>query len=89
MEAIFADARELEREIKKVVRAYPPCESETAWEAVFKRSINQLHDMMTVLGWHTGSIERQAFHLCQLAVMVAGDDTEAALKQEHAGAGHE
>lgn len=76
MEAIFADAKELEREVKMAVRANPPCESEAAWEAVFKRSIGQLHDMVTVLGWHTGSIERQAFHLCQLAVMAAGGDPE-------------
>lgn len=89
MEAIFADAKELEREVKKAVRANPPCESEAAWEAVFKRSIDQFHDMVTVLGWHTGSIERQALHLCQLAVMAAGDETEAALKQEDAGADHE
>ena len=86
MEAIFADAKELEREVKKAVRANPPCENEAAWEAVFKRSIDQLHDMVTVLGWHTGSIERQAFHLCQLAVMAAGGDTEAVLKQGHGDA---
>lgn len=77
MEAICADAKELEREVKKAVRANPPCENEAAWEAVFKRSIGQLNDMVTVLGWHTGSIERQAFHLCQLAVMAAGGDPEA------------
>lgn len=77
MEAIFADAKELEREIKKAVRACPPCESGAAWEAIFKRSIGQLHEMVTVLGWHTASIEQQAFHLCQLAVMAAGGDPEA------------
>ena len=71
------------------MRANSPCESEAAWEAVFKRSIDQLHDMVTVLGWHTGSIERQAFHLCQLVVMTAGGGTEAALKQEDAGSSHE
>lgn len=79
MEAIFADAKELEREVKKAVRACPPCENEAAWEAIFKRSISQLHEMVTVLGWHTGSIEQQAFHLCQLAVMAAGGDPEAAI----------
>lgn len=89
MEAIFADAKELEREVKKAVRANPPCESEAAWGSVFKRSIDQLHDMMTVLGGQTATIERQAFHICQLAVMVAGGDLETALKQEHTGAGHE
>ena len=46
MEAVIADAKELEREVKKAVRAYPPCESERAWEAVFKRGINQLHNMV-------------------------------------------
>lgn len=86
MEAILADAKELEREVKKAVSDNPPCESEAAWGAVFKRSIDQLHDMVTVLGWHTGSIERQAFHLCQLAVMAAGGDTEAVLKQGHGDA---
>ena len=77
MEAIFADAKELEHEVKKAVRAYSPCESEAAWKAVFKRSIDQLHEMVTVLGWHTGSIEQQVFHLCQLAVMAADGDPEA------------
>ncbi len=78
MEAIFADAKELEREVKKAMRACPPYESEAAWNAVFKRSISQLHEMVTVLGWHTGSIEQQVFHLCQLAVMAAGENPEAA-----------
>ena len=75
MEAVIADAKELEREVKKAVRAYPPCESERAWEAVFKRGINQLHNMVDVLIWHTGTIQQQAFHLAQLVVMAAeGDD---------------
>ena len=75
MEAVIADAKELEREVKKAVRAYPPCESERAWEAVFKRGINQLHNMVDVLSWHTGTIQQQVFHLAQLVVMAAeGDD---------------
>ena len=75
MEAVIADAKELEREVKKAVRAYPPCESERAWEAVFKRGVDQLHNMVDVLIWHTGTIQQQAFHLAQLVVLAAeGDD---------------
>ena len=75
MEAVIADAKELEREVKKAVRAYPPCESERAWEAVFKRGVDQLHNMVDVLIWHTGTIQQQAFHLAQLVVMAAeGND---------------
>ena len=50
------------------------------------RGVDQLDNMVTVLGWHTGAIEQQAFHLCQLAVMAAGGDPEAVLKQEHGDA---
>ena len=75
MEAVIADAKELEREVKKAVRAYPPCESERAWETVFKRGVDQLHNMVDVLIWHTGTIQQQAFHLAQLVVLAAeGDD---------------
>ena len=74
-EAVIADAKELEREVKKAVRAYPPCESERAWETVFKRGINQLHNMVDVLSWHTGTIQQQVFHLAQLVVLAAeGND---------------
>ena len=76
MEAVIADAKELEREVKKAVRAYPPCESERAWEAVFKRGVDQLHNMVDVLIWHTGTIQQQAFHLAQLVVMAAGGDDD-------------
>ena len=85
MEAVIADAKELEREVKKAVRAYPPCESERAWEAVFKRGINQLHNMVDVLIWHTGTIQQQAFHLAQLVVLAAEGDND--LSKE--GAEHE
>ena len=84
MEAVIADAKELEREVKKAVRAYPPCESERAWEAVFKRGINQLHNMVDVLIWHTGTIQQQAFHLAQLVVLAAeGDDDLSKEGAEH------
>ena len=84
MEAVIADAKELEREVKKAVRAYPPCESERAWEAVFKRGINQLHNMVDVLIWHTGTIQQQAFHLAQLVVMAAeGNDDLSKEGAEH------
>lgn len=84
MEAVIADAKELEREVKKAVRAYPPCESERAWEAVFKRGINQLHNMVDVLLWHTGTIQQQVFHLAQLVVLAAeGDDDLSKEGAEH------
>ena len=95
MEAVIADAKELEREVKKAVRAYPPCESERAWEAVFKRGINQLHNMVDVLSWHTGTIQQQAFHLAQLVVLAAeGDDDlskggAVAAQKPGKGASHE
>lgn len=95
MEAVIADAKEFEREVRKAVRAYPPCESERAWEAVFKRGINQLHNMVDVLIWHTGTIQQQAFHLAQLVVMAAeGDDDlskegAVAAQKPGKGASHE
>ena len=95
MEAVIADAKELEREVKKAVRAYPPCESERAWEAVFKRGVDQLHNMVDVLLWHTGTIQQQAFHLAQLVVMAAeGDDDlskggAVAAQKPGKGASHE
>ena len=93
MEAVIADAKELEREVKKAVRAYPPCESERAWEAVFKRGINQLHNMVDVLIWHTGTIQQQAFHLSQLVVLAAGGDDDLLYPLRHGvnkeEAGHE
>ena len=76
MEAAIAETKELEREVKKAVRSYPPCESEAAWEAVFKRSISQLNDMVNVLIWHTGTINQQALHLSQLVVMAANGDAD-------------
>ena len=70
--------------MKKAVRAYPPCESERAWEAVFKRGINQLHNMVDVLIWHTGTIQQQALHLAQLVVLAAeGDDDLSKEGAEH------
>lgn len=75
MEAVIADAKEFEREVRKAVRAFPPCESERAWETVFKRGVGQLHSMVDVLLWHTGTIQQQAFHLAQLVVLAAeGND---------------
>lgn len=95
MEAVIADAKEFEREVKKTVRAYPPCESERAWEAVFKRGVDQLHNMVDVLIWHTGTIQQQAFHLAQLVVLAAeGDDDlskggAVAAQKPGKGANHE
>ena len=75
MKAVIADAKEFESEVRKAVRAFPPCESERAWETVFKRGVDQLHNMVDVLIWHTGTIQQQAFHLAQLVVLAAeGDD---------------
>ena len=83
MEAVTANAKELEREVKKIVRAYPPCESERAWEAVFKRGVDQLHNMVDVLIWHTGTIQQQAFHLSQLVVMAAGGNDDLLYPLRH------
>ncbi|WP_297893861.1 hypothetical protein [uncultured Desulfovibrio sp.] len=75
MKAVIADAKEFESEVRKTVRAYPPCESERAWETVFKRGVDQLHNMVDVLIWHTGTIQQQVFHLAQLVVLAAeGND---------------